>query len=55
MVAIELRGWMNKEIGAGIAVFDILGLSSLAELCHVAATKSRFVVSGEKLNSAESA
>ena len=53
MVAIELRSWMNKEIGADIAVFDILGLSSLAELCHVAATKSHFVVSGDKLNSAE--
>jgi acyl carrier protein len=43
LVAVELRAWFMKEVGADIAVFDIMGGSSLRELADLAAKRSVFV------------
>ncbi|RAH81723.1 KR-domain-containing protein, partial [Aspergillus japonicus CBS 114.51] len=42
LVAVELRNWFGKRIGAGVAVFEILGNMTLAELSRLAAEKTRF-------------
>ncbi|RAH41241.1 MDR/SDR family oxidoreductase [Aspergillus brunneoviolaceus CBS 621.78] len=42
LVAVELRNWFGKRIGADVAVFEILGNMSLAELSRSAAQKTRF-------------
>ncbi|RAL17772.1 ketoacyl-synt-domain-containing protein [Aspergillus homomorphus CBS 101889] len=42
LVAVELRNWFGKRIGADVAVFEILGNMTLAELSKSAAEKTRF-------------
>jgi hypothetical protein len=32
LVALELRNWMTKEMGADAAVFELLGGTSIAEI-----------------------
>lgn len=41
LVAIDLRNWLEREIGADIAVFELMGNMSLGKLSAVAAEKSR--------------
>ena len=43
LVAIELRNWFAKAVGADVAVFEILGNGSMAALAGLAAEKSKFV------------
>ncbi|KAA8905059.1 fatty acid synthase S-acetyltransferase [Sphaerosporella brunnea] len=43
LVAVELRNWFIKEIGADVAVFDIMGSGSIAGLSLVAAQRSKYV------------
>ena len=43
LVAVELRSWFAKEMGAEVAVFDIMGSGSIKDLAGVVAGKSRFV------------
>ena len=43
LVAIELRNWFAKAVGADVAVFEILGNGSMATLAGWAAEKSKFV------------
>jgi aryl carrier-like protein len=40
LVALELRNWMTKEMGADVAVFELLGGSTLADISATIATKS---------------
>lgn len=47
LVAVELRNWFEKRIGADIAVFEILGSMAINQLSVYAAEKSRFRVSGD--------
>jgi hypothetical protein len=42
LVAVELRNWFEKKVGADIAVLEILGGRSIAELCGLAVGRSRF-------------
>lgn len=42
LVAIDLKNWFDKEAGAGIQVFMLLGNMSLEELGKDAARRSRF-------------
>ncbi|KAL3448770.1 hypothetical protein BJX65DRAFT_317305 [Aspergillus insuetus] len=42
LVAVELRNWFEKKVGADIAVLEILGGASITELCGLAAGRSRF-------------
>lgn len=42
LVAVELRNWLGKRIGADVAVFEILGNRTLAELSRYAAERTRF-------------
>ena len=42
LVAVEMRNWLLKEMGADLAVFDILGSASLAEISAAVAERSRF-------------
>ncbi|RMZ80672.1 hypothetical protein DV738_g2743, partial [Chaetothyriales sp. CBS 135597] len=44
LVAVELRAWFLNEIGADMAVFDIMNGSSIRALATVAATRSSIVV-----------
>ena len=43
LVAVELRTWFLKEVGADVAVFDIMGGSSIHELASLAVKRSTFV------------
>lgn len=43
LVAVELRTWFIREVGADVAVFDIMGGHSLRELAELAARRSSFV------------
>lgn len=43
LVAVELRTWFMKEVGADMAVFDIMGGHGLQELAELAAKRSSFV------------
>lgn len=43
LVAVELRSWFMKEMGAEVAVFDIMGSGSIKDLVTAVAGKSRFV------------
>ena len=43
LVAVELRTWFAKEIAAEVAVFDIMGGSSLQQLAVLAAKRSNLV------------
>lgn len=40
LVAVELRSWFAKEVGADVAIFDIMGGSSLETLSALGARKS---------------
>jgi hypothetical protein len=42
LVAVELRNWFEKKVGADVAVLEILGGGSILELCTLAAGRSRF-------------
>ncbi|PVH93388.1 reducing type I polyketide synthase [Periconia macrospinosa] len=40
LVALELRNWMTKEMGAEVAVFELLGGTSIREIGGIVAAKS---------------
>ena len=40
LVALELRNWMTKEMGADVAVFELLGGTTLADIGAIITTKS---------------
>ena len=42
LAAVELRTWLRREVGAEVAVFDILGNGTVADLAKMAVLKSRF-------------
>ncbi|KAK6433094.1 hypothetical protein LTR95_010732 [Oleoguttula sp. CCFEE 5521] len=42
LVAVEIRNWFAKELKADIAIFDILGGSTITTVSSLAASKSRF-------------
>ena len=42
LLAVELRNWFGKEIGAEVAIFDIMGGQSIAEVTAVVAGRSRW-------------
>jgi len=42
LVAVEMRNWFDRKIGADVAVFEILGNMSILDLSTYAAGKSRF-------------
>ncbi|KAH8429841.1 type I polyketide synthase [Aspergillus melleus] len=42
LVAVELRNWFEKRMGADIAVFEILGSMAITQLSLYAAEKTRF-------------
>ncbi|KAL8724488.1 MAG: hypothetical protein Q9166_007922 [cf. Caloplaca sp. 2 TL-2023] len=42
LLAVELRNWFRKDVGAEVAIFDIMGEQSIAELAAVIAGKSRW-------------
>ncbi|KAJ8061072.1 hypothetical protein OCU04_010149 [Sclerotinia nivalis] len=42
LVAIDLKNWLAKEVGADIAVFMLLGNTSIESLSRMAAEKSRY-------------
>lgn len=46
LVAVELRSWLTKEVQADIAVFDILGSSTISSVGQLATSKSK--LKGEK-------
>lgn len=48
LVAVELRAWFMKEVGADVAVFDIMGGHSLTGLAELAAKRSSLVNLGEE-------
>lgn len=51
LAAVELRTWLRRDVGAEIAVLDILGNGSVVDLGRMAALRSRFVpaaLRGEK-------
>lgn len=41
LVAVEVRSWLAKELGAEVSVFDIINNSSLAQLAVTATEKSK--------------
>ena len=43
LVAIEVRNWLEREVGAEVTVFDILGKGSMIELSKVAAGNSKYL------------
>ena len=45
LVAIDLRNWLQREIGASIPVFELMSGSSIRELSAAAVAKSTFVKS----------
>ncbi|KAI1497576.1 putative polyketide synthase [Biscogniauxia marginata] len=42
LLGMELRNWFDKELGAKISIFELLGNSSMAEVCRSAASRTRF-------------
>ncbi|KAL3488130.1 hypothetical protein BJX62DRAFT_253516 [Aspergillus germanicus] len=42
LVAVELRNWFEKKVGADVGVLEILGGGSITELCMLAAGRTRF-------------
>lgn len=42
IVAIDLKNWFAKEIGAGVSVFMLMGNTLLEQLSAAAAVKSRY-------------
>ncbi|KAH8883307.1 phenolpthiocerol synthesis polyketide synthase ppsA [Thozetella sp. PMI_491] len=51
LVAAEMRNWIAKEMKADVAVFDIMGNTSLANLGGEVARKSQYMHSFEDLSS----
>lgn len=47
LVAVELRTWLLKEIGAEVAVFDMMGGANIRQLASLVTTRSSFVQSPE--------
>jgi acyl carrier protein len=43
LVAVEVRKWIGKELGASVAMLEIIASESLVALAGVVAGKSRFV------------
>lgn len=43
LVAVEVRSWLNKALGADVAIFEILGTGTIAALGLTTAGKSNFV------------
>ena len=48
LAAVELRTWLKRDVGAEVAVFEILGNSSVAEMARMVTHKSRWVSSSLK-------
>ena len=48
LAALEIRTWFRRAIGADVAVFEILGNTSILTLCLAAAGKSSFVPAAKK-------
>ncbi|KAF2004140.1 polyketide synthase-like protein [Amniculicola lignicola CBS 123094] len=48
LVAVEMRNWFTKGIGADVAVIEILGNDSIQALALNVAKKSKFVTEGVK-------
>jgi KR domain/Phosphopantetheine attachment site len=44
LVAVDLRNWFERDIGAAMTVFDLMGNISLRQLSEQAAEKSRYRV-----------
>ncbi|PYH86334.1 hypothetical protein BO82DRAFT_380441 [Aspergillus uvarum CBS 121591] len=44
LVAVDLKNWFDREIGASITVFDLMGNTPLRRLGEMAAEKSRYRV-----------
>ena len=42
LVAVEVRNWLLKEMGADVAIFDILGTASISEISASIAARSRY-------------
>ncbi|KAL4993611.1 putative polyketide synthase [Aspergillus recurvatus] len=42
LVAVDLKNWFEKEIGASVSVFDLMSNTSIRQLAETAAEKSRF-------------
>ena len=42
LLAVELRNWFAKDVGADVAIFDIMGGQSIAEVGAVVAGRSRW-------------
>lgn len=43
LVAVELRTWLLKEVGAEVAVFDLMGGTTIRAVASMVATRSSFV------------
>lgn len=43
LVAVELRTWLSKEVGAEVGVFDMMGGQSIRAVATLVATRSKFV------------
>jgi len=53
LVAVEMRNWFAKVVGADVAVFEILGNVSMSGLAKVCTERSRFVSVKESLQDTE--
>ncbi|KAI1144225.1 putative polyketide synthase [Hypoxylon sp. FL0543] len=42
LVGVELRNWFEKELGVKISIFELLGTSNVADICQLAATRTKF-------------
>lgn len=42
LVAVEVRNWLLREMGADVAIFDILGTASLSDISATIAGRSRY-------------
>ncbi|KAI0480938.1 polyketide synthase [Xylariaceae sp. FL0804] len=43
LVAVDVRSWLLKELGAEVSVFDMTGLPSIQRLAETATAKSKFL------------
>lgn len=42
-MAVELRNWLTKEIGADVAIFEMLGNMGIAEFSEMVVGRSSLV------------
>lgn len=42
LVALELRNWFEREVGAEIPVFELMSAGSISSLCQTAAGKTKY-------------